>query len=134
MAQNYTAQVRSPGYCLNQKNCQQAEMAQLQYTISSCPGQSNPACRQLNITGSLPSGAGYDSDKETKYYVSLPQLPGAIYQNEAWGKVDPCTTSANMRGRAFKHLSPQGELQFSVRGENHQCQPTINASVNFLAQ
>lgn len=130
----YQAFVGSDEYCMNQQDCRQPAVSTLNYTITNCPGESNPSCRQLNITGHLPSGMSLDSSKHKgDIHVSLPQMPGCIYQNDAWGRIESCDTTANMRGRLHKHLGHHGEMVFTVKGPGHTCSPTINASVNFIA-
>lgn len=131
---SYYSSISSDDYCTNQKDCRKPESVKLDYTITTCPGTSNPACRQLNITGQIPPSMAYNPfKKEGEIHVSLPQMPGCIYKNEAWGKIESCDTTANMRGRAHKHLDPNGDLVFTVNGPGHTCAPSINASVNFLA-
>lgn len=133
--QQYTASVSSPSYCLNSKNCHAPQTTHLNYTITKCPGTSNPACQQLNLTGNLPSGMAYDMmNPGGTLSVSLPKIPGAIYENGAWGKIDSCDTTANMGGRVHKRLAPNGDLVFTVEGHNHTCAPTINACVNFMSK
>jgi hypothetical protein len=134
-AKSYNASVFSQDYCLNKNDCKAPETAKLDYTVTRCPGTSNPACRQLNLTGNLPSGQAYDNGNPGgSVYLTLPSIPGAIYQNGAWGKIESCDTSANMGGRVHRRLTSSGDLVFSVEGHNHTCSPSINACVNFLAQ